>query len=177
MTSFEEIYDLFMVTSVSDYRLNNLYKNDKEAFYDFLRGFLTKSAFKYSDELIHKLDFISQEEPIETEEESEQTENESEQNENEIETEEETVIRYYFVNDLLPLEKTILVDSMVIHWYEKNTEDILEISSRLGTKDARENNNRSNLKEKNIRIRELYSALYADIRNLQLQNLDMLEGW
>lgn len=155
MTSFEEIYDLFMVTSVSDYRLNNLYKNDKEAFYDFLRGFLTKSAFKYSDELIHKLDFISQEETIE----------------------EETVTKYYFINDLLPLEKTILVDSMVIHWYEKNTEDILEISSRLGTKDAKENNNRSNLKEKNIRIRELYSALYADIRNLQLQNLDALEGW
>lgn len=155
MTSFEEIYDLFMVTSVSDYRLNNLYKNDKEAFYDFLRGFLTKSAFKYSDELIHKLDFISQEETIN----------------------EETVTRYYFINDLLPLEKTILVDSMVIHWYEKNTEDILEISSRLGTKDAKENNNRSNLKEKNIRIRELYSALYADIRNLQLQNLDALEGW
>lgn len=155
MTSFEEIYDLFMVTSISDYRLNNLYKNDKEAFYDFLRGFLTKSAFKYSDELIHKLDFISQEETIE----------------------EETVTRYYFINNLLPLEKTILVDSMVIHWYEKNTEDILEISSRLGTKDAKENNNRSNLKEKNIRIRELYSALYADIRNLQLQNLDALEGW
>lgn len=155
MTSFEEIYDLFMVTSISDYRLNNLYKNDKEAFFDFLRGFLTKSAFKYSDELIHKLDFISQEETIE----------------------EETVTKYYFINDLLPLEKTILVDSMVIHWYEKNTEDILEISSRLGTKDAKENNNRSNLKEKNIRIRELYSALYADIRNLQLQNLDALEGW
>lgn len=155
MTSFEEIYDLFMVTSVSDYRLNNLYKNDKEAFFDFLRGFLTKSAFKYSDELIHKLDFISQEETIE----------------------EETVTKYYFINDLLPLEKTILVDSIVIHWYEKNTEDILEISSRLGTKDAKENNNRSNLKEKNIRIRELYSALYADIRNLQLQNLDALEGW
>ena len=155
MTSFEEIYDLFMVTSVSDYRLNNLYKNDKEAFFDFLRGFLTKSAFKYSDELIHKLDFISQEETIE----------------------EETVTKYYFINDLLPLEKTILIDSMVIHWYEKNTEDILEISSRLGTKDAKENNNRSNLKEKNIRIRELYSALYADIRNLQLQNLDALEGW
>lgn len=158
MTSFEEIYDIFMVTSLSDYRLNNLYVNDKEAFYDFLRGFLTKSAFKFSDELIHKLDFISQEEPIE-------------------EGSEDTVTRYYFVNDLLPLEKTILVDSMVIHWYEKNTEDILEMSSRLGTKDAKENNNRSNLKEKNIRIRELYSALYADIRNLQLQNLNALEGW
>lgn len=158
MTSFEEIYDIFMVTSLSDYRLNNLYVNDKEAFYDFLRGFLTKSAFKFSDELIHKLDFISQKEPIE-------------------EGSEDTVTRYYFVNDLLPLEKTILVDSMVIHWYEKNTEDILEMSSRLGTKDAKENNNRSNLKEKNIRIRELYSALYADIRNLQLQNLNALEGW
>lgn len=158
MTSFEEIYDIFMVTSLSDYRLNNLYVNDKKAFYDFLRGFLTKSAFKFSDELIHKLDFISQEEPIE-------------------EGSEDTVTRYYFVNDLLPLEKTILVDSMVIHWYEKNTEDILEMSSRLGTKDAKENNNRSNLKEKNIRIRELYSALYADIRNLQLQNLNALEGW
>ncbi len=169
MTSFEEIYDLFMVASMSDYRLNKLYIKDKEAFYDFLRGFLTKSAFKYSDELIHKLDFISQEEPIETFQE--------EPNNNEQQTETETVIRYYFVNDLLPLEKTILVDSMVIHWYEKNTDDILEMSSRLGTKDAKENNNRSNLKEKNIRIRELYSALYADIKNLQLQNLSELEGW
>ena len=158
MTSFESIYDLFMTTTVTDYRLNNLYSKDKEAFYDFLRGFLTKSAFKFSDDLIHKLDFISQEEPIE-------------------EGSEDTVTRYYFVNDLLPLEKTILVDSMVIHWYEKNTEDILEMSSRLGTKDAKENNNRSNLKEKNIRIRELYSSLYADIRNLQMQNLDKLEGW
>ena len=154
---------------MSDYRLNKLYIKDKEAFYDFLRGFLTKSAFKYSDELIHKLDFISQEEPIETSQE--------ESNNNEQQAETETVIRYYFVNDLLPLEKTILVDSMVIHWYEKNTDDILEMSSRLGTKDAKENNNRSNLKEKNIRIRELYSALYADIKNLQLQNLSELEGW
>ena len=84
---------------------------------------------------------------------------------------------YSFKLAKLPLEKTILVDSMVIHWYEKNTDDILEMSSRLGTKDAKENNNRSNLKEKNIRIRELYSALYADIKNLQLQNLSELEGW
>lgn len=155
MTSFEEIYDMFMTTTISDYRLDNLYTKDKEAFYDFLRGFLTKSAFELSDELIHKLDFISREETID----------------------EKTVTRYYFVEDLLPLEKKILMDSMAIHWYGKNTEDIIEISSRLGTKDAKENNNRSNLKEKNIRTRELNSSLYADIRNLQMQNLDKLEGW
>ncbi len=155
MTSFESIYDLFMVTSVSDYRLNGLYKNDKEAFYDFLRGFLTKSVFQFSDDFISSLEFISQEEV-----------------ENDI-----TVTRYYFVDDLLPLEKSILVDALVINWYQKNTEDILEMSSRIGTKDGKENNNRSNLKEKNIRIRELYSAIYADVRNLQMANLDKLEGW
>ena len=155
MTSFESIYDLFMTTTVTDYRLNNLYSKDKEAFYDFLRAFLTKSVFQFSDDLINSLEFISREEV-----------------ENEV-----SVTRYYFVNDLLPLEKSILCDALVIHWYEKNTEDILEISSRLGTKDGKENNNRSNLKEKNIRIRELYSAIYADIRNLQMNNLDKLEGW
>lgn len=155
MTSFEEIYDLFMVTSVTDYRLNNLYKADKEAFYDFLKGFLIKSSFQLQDKLINSLEYISQEEQ-----------------EGDV-----TVTRYYFVADLQPLEKSILVDSIVIHWYEKNTEDILEMSSRLGTKDGREVNGRSNLKEKNIRIRELYSALYADIRNLQISNLDKLEGW
>lgn len=155
MTSFESIYDLFMVTSVSDYRLNGLYKNDKEAFYDFLRGFLTKSVFQFSDDFISSLEFISQEEV-----------------ENDI-----TVTRYYFVDDLLPLEKSILVDALVINWYQKNTEDILEMSSRIGTKDGKENNNRSNLKEKNIRIRELYSAIYADIKNLHMANLDKLEGW
>lgn len=155
MTSFESIYDLFMVTSVTDYRLNNLYKADKEAFYDFLKGFLIKSSFQLQSELINSLEYISQEEQ-----------------EGDV-----TVTRYYFVADLQPLEKSILVDSLVIHWYEKNTEDILEISSRLATKDAKENNNRSNLKEKNIRIRELYSALYADIRNLHMANLDKLEGW
>ena len=32
-------------------------------------------------------------------------------------------------------------------------------------------------KEKNIRIRELYSAMSADIRKLQIGNLDKLEGW
>ena len=155
MTSFESIYDLFMITSVTDYRLNNLYKADKEAFYDFLKGFLIKSSFQLQSELINSLEYISQEEQ-----------------EGDV-----TVTRYYFVADLQPLEKSILVDSLVIHWYEKNTEDILEISSRLATKDAKENNNRSNLKEKNIRIRELYSALYADIRNLHMANLDKLEGW
>lgn len=155
MTSFESIYDLFMVTSATDYRLNSLYKNDKEAFYDFLRGFLTKSAYLLSEDLINSLEYTSQEET----------------------EDEKTVTRYYFISDLLPLEIAILVEALTISWYEKNTEDILEISSRLGTKDGKENNNRSNLKEKNIRIRELYSAMSADIRKLQIGNLDKLEGW
>lgn len=159
MTSFETLYDLFMTTTITDQRLNKLYKNDEEAFYDFLRAFLTKSIMQLSTKLITPLDYHCEEE-IKV-----------------IDGVDVTVIRYYFDNDLLPLEQSILINSLAIHWYEKETEDITEISSRLATKDAKENNARSNLKEKNIRIRELYSALEADIRSLQYSNLSSIEGW
>lgn len=41
-TSFEEIYDLALVM-INDYRLNNLYKIDKDAFLTHMQGYLVNA--------------------------------------------------------------------------------------------------------------------------------------
>lgn len=43
MTSFEEIYDLALVM-INDYRLNHLYKEDKEHFLVYMQGLLVNAV-------------------------------------------------------------------------------------------------------------------------------------
>lgn len=158
MTSFESLYDIFM-TTITDYRLDNLYVVKEEAFYEYLKGFLVKGILEVEDKIFSSLDYEVQQIDIGTA------------------SEPIIVNRYFFTADLMPKEKLILVQMMAIYWYEKNTEDIVAISGRLGTRDAKDNNSQSDLKTKNARIKELRSDCYATIKDLQYDNLDSLPYW
>lgn len=154
-TSFESLYDYLVAVTIEDYRLADLSKIDFESFQTFMRGFLTKATMEVSNKIFSSLEYVSQEELVK----------------------DQKVTRYYFVDELEPLEQLILIKFMAIYWYEKATDDIIAISARLGTKDAKDNNNQSDLKTKNARIKELRSDVYADIRDLQMEHLSELVGF
>lgn len=48
MTTFEEIYDLFLI-SIQDYKLDKLYSNSEEDFKTFLQGFLIKAISNFDN--------------------------------------------------------------------------------------------------------------------------------
>lgn len=157
-TKFEELYDYLMTSTITDYRLDNLYKNDVDTFMLILKGYLLKATLEVSEDVITSLeyDFIEEEE----------------YRDDEL----VTVKKYYFVNNLLPLEKLIFINLMAIYWYEKQTEDILEISKNIGTKTERDTNSTSTVKVKAARINELRAEVYANIRNLQQSKFSNF-GW
>lgn len=159
-TSFESLYDYLVATTIEDYRLADLAKLDLESFQTFMRGFLTKATLEISTKIFSSLEYEYKTEII---------------NDNNGLPKE--VIRYYFKSNLEPLEQLILIKFMAIYWYEKSTDDIIAISARLGTKDAKDNNNQSDLKTKTARIKELRSDVYSDIRDLQMAHIDELVGF
>lgn len=156
-TSFEEIYDIFM-TTITDYKLDNLYISNKEVFMEYLKSFIAKGALEVSEDLLTSLDYESVEENIGTED---------------VQV---LVKRWYFTNNLLPLEKLIFVQFMVIYWYEKQTEDILAITARIGNNSERDANDKNNLKLKRERINMLRADNYANIDRLQASHLEEF-GW
>ncbi len=157
-TSFEELYDIFMSTTVTDYRLNNLFLNNKEAFFEYLKMFMIKGTFEVSQQLITSLEYIEVEENIGT-----------------IDVP-ILVNRMYFINNLLPLEKLIFINYLCIYWYEKQTDDTIAITSRISNKSERDMITTTNHKTKLQRINELRCENYANIRMLQNEHLEDF-GW
>ncbi len=153
-TSFEELYDVFMSVSIVDFRLNNLFINNREVFYSYLDAFLKKSVWECSESLIHSLDYEYIEENIGT-------------NDNQI-----LVNRGYFKDNLYNLEKLIIVDFLTIFWYQKNIDDIVVTDERIATKSERNINTDAPLKVKMQRVSDLKCEVQAKIKDLQSDHLE-----
>ncbi len=158
-TSFEELYDLCLSTCIDDFRLDNLYINNKEMFFVVLKQYLAKAVLECAEDFITKnLAYNDLEENIGTDD-------------NPV-----IVERTYFEEFLHPTEKLILINFIAIYWYEKKMRDSKTLDKKIGTKSARDMNTDITYKLKLQDLNEQRSENYANIRKLQNGHLDEI-GW
>lgn len=128
-TTFEAVYDR-AVTLWTDYRLDNLYTNNQEAFKKLLKGFLLNSIDEFT-ECLTDLTWNSETFTIEHEDGT---------------TETSTV--YSFDNDLSSKEIRILALGMCIAWYEHDARDVTQFRLHMNVREYKSYSENQNVKQR-----------------------------
>lgn len=127
-TSFDEVIDLGLI-SIDDYKLNKLYMNDMEAFYNFCDGLLIRAIPNFTDckqSLDYTVDYDATP-PIRT-----------------------------FHNELTIYEKDILGDYWVLEWFKRETQVASRINAALQNSGSfRTHSEAANLKAKETYLNSL----------------------
>ena len=154
-TSFKKVYDRAM-TQFKDYRLDNLYKLDKESFYGLLKGFLEDSIDDF-DGCLTDLSYEGVENVV--------------NNDDGTTT---TTIEYYFNNDLSRKEIKILCLGLAIAWYNNDLMDVTQFRLHLNTRDYKTYSENANVKQRGETLDKMREELDRNIIEYQIANLNKL---
>lgn len=164
MTDWELVYDRALIV-IKDYKLDNLYNKDYDAFLLFMKGLLTTSVdlfngcltdLSYHDETLI-VERMIEDELVEVEE-----------------------IHTYFNTDLSSKEISILSMIVVHQWMQREVNDVAQFSNHLSTRDFKNESSYLNLKQKVERLDKLREVYLQEINNYQIDNMDSLfaeYGW
>lgn len=145
--NFKEILDRTASTMMKDYRLDNLYKVDPVAFYEFLSGFLINGTDYFNGCLT---DLGYHEEVI---------------NGQEIGV---------FDSPLSSKEVQILVLGVLAGWWEMNKNDVTEFNNHLNTRDFKTYSGKQNLSGKSEDLDKIFERIAYETCQYQLSNLSSL---
>lgn len=143
MTNFKVVYDRAM-GRLRDYRLDNLFNIDEDAFYTYMRGKLYESIDTFNG-CLSDLSYHSETVGLVTE--------------------------WYFDNTLSSKETSILAYGIIIAWMEQNTLDITQMNLHLSTKDFKNFSESQNLKQKSEVLDKMREDMSREITEYQLKNL------
>lgn len=146
MTNFKVVYDRAM-GRIRDYRLDNLFNKDENAFYDFMRQKLYESIDTFNgclSDLTYHSEIV------------------------------ETNTEWYFDSTLSTKETSILAYGLIIAWMEQNMLDITQMNLHLSTKDFKNFGESQNLKQKSETLDKMREDMAREITEYQLKNLSNL---
>lgn len=145
--NFRQILDRTASTMFRDYRMDNLYKVDEDAFYEFLSGFLINGVDIFNG-CLTSLDW--HEEIINGKNMG------------------------VFDNPLSSKEVHILCLGVLAGWWEMNKNDITEFNNHLNTRDFKSYSGTANLKAKSDDLDKIYERIPYEITQYQLSNFSSL---
>lgn len=146
MTNFKVVYDR-AINRIRDYRLDNLFNRDEDAFYDYMRVKLYDSIDTFNG-CLSDLTYTS-----------------------------ETVgniTEWYFNGDLSSKEISILSYGIVISWMEQNLLDITQMNMHLSTREFKSFSTSVNLKEKSNVLDKMKEDMDREITEYQLKNISAI---
>ena len=146
MTNFKVVYDRAM-GRLRDYRLDNLFNKDEDAFYDFMRQKLYESIDTFNgclSDLTYHSEIVG------------------------------TVTEWYFDATLTTKETSILAYGLIIAWMEQNMLDITQMNLHLSTKDFKNFSESQNLKQKSEVLDKMREDMAREVTEYQLKNLSNL---
>ena len=146
MTNFKVVYDRAM-GRLRDYRLDNLFMKDEDAFYDFMRQKLYESIDTFNG-CLSDLTYHSETVGVVTE--------------------------WYFDSTLTTKETSILAYGLIIAWMQQNMLDITQMNLHLSTKDFKNFSESQNLKQKSETLDKMREDMAREITEYQLKNLSNL---
>ena len=148
-TPFTEIYEIFR-TITEDYKLDNIYVEDQDAFKEILKSFLTTAL----PEFIDCLQSLEYEAVVEDEK-----------------------TNYYFIETLTSDVKMILSKIMTEKWFLRDVQDLTALQSSLGKREFSKDPRAEVLRRKSDYRDNLISEYQADIKNYYFRHLEELAGW
>lgn len=151
-TPFTAIYDLALIV-IEDYRINKLASANKEAFYNYMRGFLVSGMSEFTGNL-QSLDYISQQET-------------------DIQTGETSTV-YYFVNTLTSKEQSILAKTIVYKWATRQVQDYTKFNPPLNVKEFKNQEVPNSVKQRSEYLDKLLENIHYDIEQYQLSDFSKL---
>ena len=146
MTNFKVVYDRAM-GRLRDYRLDNLFIKDEDAFYDFMRQKLYESIDTFNgclSDLTYHSETVG------------------------------AVTEWYFDSTLTTKETSILAYGLIIAWMEQNMLDITQMNLHLNSKDFKNFSESQNLKQKSEVLDKMREDMAREITEYQLKNLSNL---
>ena len=146
MTNFKVVYDRAM-GRLRDYRLDNLFIKDEDAFYDFMRQKLYESIDTFNgclSDLTYHSETVG------------------------------AVTEWYFDSTLTTKETSILAYGLIIAWMEQNMLDITQMNLHLSSKDFKNFSESQNLKQKSETLDKMREDMAREITEYQLKNLSNL---
>ena len=146
MTNFKVVYDRAM-GRLRDYRLDNLFIKDEDAFYGFMRQKLYESIDTFNgclSDLTYHSETVG------------------------------AVTEWYFDSTLTTKETSILAYGLIIAWMEQNMLDITQMNLHLSTKDFKNFSESQNLKQKSETLDKMREDMAREITEYQLKNLSNL---
>jgi hypothetical protein len=152
MTTFKNILDRASITMFKDYKLDNIYKIDPEAFYEFMRGFLSNSVDMFED-CLTSLDYHIEIVPIPgggTEE------------------------MYVFNANLSSKEEYILALGVTLGWFNKHILDLTQFETHIQDRNFKSFSEANNLDKKTKTYNSLYEEFTRQVAKYQILNLDKL---
>ena len=146
MTNFKVVYDRAM-GRLRDYRLDNLFIKDEDAFYGFMRQKLYESIDTFNgclSDLTYHSETVG------------------------------AVTEWYFDSTLTTKETSILAYGLIIAWMEQNMLDITQMNLHLSSKDFKNFSESQNLKQKSETLDKMREDMAREITEYQLKNLSNL---
>lgn len=154
-TTFSEIYEDWMLPIINDYKLDKLYTVDKNALFEFLKGFLVNglSDFDCLKPLTYKSQIII----------------------NEDTNEEETV--YVFDSDLDDDEKKIISEIAVSKYFKRLIQDVKARLPYMSQREFKKEATAPVMKQNDNWYNNLVSEYMEDIANYNMKHIEELDYW
>lgn len=154
-TTFSEIYEDWMLPIINDYKLDKLYTVDKNALFEFLKGFLVNglSDFDCLKPLTYKPQIII----------------------NEDTNEEETI--YVFDSDLDDDEKKIISEIAVSKYFKRLIQDVKARLPYMSQREFKKEATAPVMKQNDNWYNNLVSEYMEDIANYNMKHIEELDYW
>lgn len=154
-TTFSEIYEDWMLPIINDYKLDKLYTVDKNALFEFLKGFLVNglSDFDCLKPLTYKSQIII----------------------NEDTNEEEAI--YVFDSDLDDDEKKIISEIAVSKYFKRLIQDVKARLPYMSQREFKKEATAPVMKQNDNWYNNLVSEYMEDIANYNMKHIEELDYW
>lgn len=154
-TTFNEIYEDWILPIINDYKLDKLYTVDKNALFEFLKGFLVNglSDFDCLKPLTYKSQIII----------------------NEDTNEEETI--YVFDSDLDDDEKKIISEIAVSKYFKRLIQDVKARLPYMSQREFKKEATAPVMKQNDNWYNNLVSEYMEDIANYNMKHIEELDYW
>lgn len=154
-TTFSEIYEDWMLPIINDYKLDKLYTVDKNALFEFLKGFLVNglSDFDCLKPLTYKSQIIINED-----------------------TNEEEII-YVFDSDLDDDEKKIISEIAVSKYFKRLIQDVKARLPYMSQREFKKEATAPVMKQNDNWYNNLVSEYMEDIANYNIKHIEELDYW
>ena len=139
-TNWKPLFDILMSVKIHDYKIDVLYLSDRQGFYDYMKTFMLQAILEFDKDAIHSLEYADC-------------------------VDEEGFDTCTFVESLLPLEQSILINYMHLYLMSLYISEATIQTQMIGLRSEKNINADSDIKYKQQNVEALKENISAQLRD------------